>query len=169
MIKGKRVTLRKIIPLDLDLLLTWENNQQNHQFSDSPSFYSRELMQSFVNSTQDLFVNNQLRLMIDYNNYTVGCVDVFDFDPFHLRAGVGILIDADFRKKGLAKESILLLEEYAFKNLNINQLHCKISASNLVSVSLFESCGYKNSGLLKSWLKTRDLFEDVFIYQKINT
>ena len=103
MIKGKRIWLRKIVSSDLDILLDWENNQLHHQFSDSPSFYSKQIMESFVNSTQDLFVNNQLRLMIDFEGDVVGCIDLFDFDPFHLRAGVGILIDSKYRKRGLAK------------------------------------------------------------------
>ena len=168
MIKGKRIWLRKIVSSDLNILLDWENNQIHHQFSDSPSFYSKQIMETFVNSTQDLFVNNQLRLMIDFEGDVVGCIDLFDFDPFHLRAGVGILIDSKYRKKGLAKESILLLEDYVFKNLGINQLHCKISISNKISIALFESCGYHESGRLKSWLKTKHLFEDVLIYQKLS-
>ena len=107
-INGKRIVLRKIIPSDLDVLLTWENDPANHEYSEVPSFYSREMMNDFVCSNHDLFINNQLRLMIIYNNFPVGCVDLFDFDPFHLRAGVGVLIDAKYRDIGLAKESLLL-------------------------------------------------------------
>ncbi|MEC8967529.1 MAG: GNAT family protein [Bacteroidota bacterium] len=169
MIKSERLHLRKINSNDLDILLKWENDKINHQFSESPTYYTKEHMQAFVESTQDLFVNNQLRLMIDFEKNIVGCIDLFEFDPFHLRAGVGILIDRQFRKKGFAKESILLLEKYAFKIMGINQLHCKISSSNRGSVLLFESCGFLKSGHLKSWIKRKNSFEDVLIYQKLNS
>jgi len=169
MISGKRIVLRKIIPTDLDVLLNWENDPANHEFSEVPSFYSREMMNDFVCSNHDLFINNQLRLMVIYNNFPVGCVDLFDFDPFHLRAGVGVLIDAKYRDIGLAKESLLLLEMYSFNNLNLNQLHCKISVNNLRSVGLFKSCGYQVSGELKSWLKTQNTFDNVLFLQKLNS
>ena len=168
MINGNRIVLRGIIPSDLDALLLWENDSVNHEFSETPSFYSREMMNDFVSSKQDIFINNQLRLMVTLNGVRVGCVDLFDFDPFHLRAGVGVLIAVEHRGNGLAKESVLLLEEYAFNNLNINQLYCKISVKNIKSVGLFKSCGYQISGELKSWIKTKNSFDNVLVLQKIN-
>ena len=42
-------------------------------------------------------------LMIDHipDGKTVGTIDIFDFDPFHNRAGIGILIaDEEYRTKG---------------------------------------------------------------------
>tara|TARA_B110000438_G_scaffold233626_1_gene229729 strand:- start:150 stop:659 length:510 start_codon:yes stop_codon:yes gene_type:complete len=169
MIKGNRVVLRKIIPSDLDVLLLWENNPINHKFSEIPSFYSREMMNDFVCSKQNIFINNQLRLMILLNDLPIGCVDLFDFDPFHLRAGVGVLIAVEHRNNGLAKESILLLENYAFKELNLSQLYCNISVRNIKSIGLFKSCGYQISGELKSWIKTAESFDDVLVLQKINS
>ena len=53
--------------------------------------------------------------------------------------------------------------------MGINQLHCKISSSNRGSVLLFESCGFLKSGHLKSWIKRKKSFEDVLIYQKLNS
>jgi diamine N-acetyltransferase len=168
MIKGNRVVLRNIIPSDLDVLLLWENDPLNHKFSETPSFYSREMMNDFVSSKQNIFINNQLRLMILLNKVPIGCVDLFDFDPFHLRAGVGVLIAAEYRNNGLAKESVLLLENYAFTELNLSQLYCNISVRNKKSVGLFKSCGYQISGELKSWIKTENSFDDVLFLQKIN-
>ena len=168
MMNGATIVLRKVIPSDLDTLLLWENDSANHEFSEIPSFYSREMMHDFICSKQDLFINNQLRFMILLNDVRVGCIDLFDFDPFHLRAGVGVLIALEYRDNGLAKESVLLLEEYVFKELNINQLYCNISVKNLKSIGLFKSCGYQISGELKSWIKTKNTFENVLVLQKVN-
>ena len=168
MISKGKLRLRKIVSDDVGVLLQWENNPENHKYSETPNYYSREMMQDFVDSVHDIFVNNQLRLMIEWDGCVVGCIDLFDFDPYHLRAGVGVLIDTEFRNKGIAKESLLLLEVYAFKNLNINNLHCIISVENLVSIALFKSCGYSLSGELKSWLKTKNNFSDVFYFQKLH-
>ncbi len=165
MITGKRVLLRKVKPSDIDVLLDWENDQENWQYSDSPKTYSKDTMQQFVNSVHDLFISHQLRFMIIHEEKYIGCIDLYEFDPIHLRAGVGILIDKKFRNKGYAKESILSLKEYAFKTLKINQLHCMINVKNNKSLDLFKSCGFKISGTMNSWIRRENEWEDVIFLQ----
>jgi hypothetical protein len=49
---------------------------------------------------------------------TIGSIDLFDFDHFHGRAGVGILIaDPADRKKGYASAALACLVNYAFETL----------------------------------------------------
>ena len=98
MIKDEIVSFRYVIEQDIDVLLKWENDPSNWRFSETPSFYSKDSMKQFIESTHDLFINNQVRFMIIVNEKIVGCIDLFDFDPIHLRAGAGILIDPDQRR-----------------------------------------------------------------------
>ena len=143
MIKGDVVSFRYVIEEDIDILLKWENDPSNWRFSETPSFYSKDSMKQFIESTHDLFLNNQVRFMIIVNEKLVGCIDLFDFDPIHLRAGTGILIDADHRRKGYAGKSLLLLQDYTFNQLKLNQLYCKINSNNAPSLSLFKSYGFE--------------------------
>ena len=70
---------------------------------------------------------------------TIGCLDIFDFDPNHLRAGIGILIaDKSNRKKGYASEALEILTEYCFHSLNLHQLYCNITIENESSLLLFQ-------------------------------
>ena len=165
MIKGDTVSFRYVVKEDVDVLLKWENDPANWRFSETPSFYSKDSMQQFVESTHDLFLNNQIRFMIDVNEGLVGCIDLFEFDPFHLRAGVGVLIDADHRGKGHAKKSLKLLQEYAFVQLHLKQLYCKINNSNEASLALFKACDFKLSGTFKSWINHNDQWEDIHFLQ----
>ena len=152
MIKGELVSFRHVIKDDIDVLLKWENDPSNWRYSETPSFYSKGSMKQFIESTHDLFLNNQIRFMIIVDEKLVGCIDLFDFDPIHLRAGTGILIDADHRRKGYAGKSLLLLKEYAFNQLKLNQLYCKINNSNIASLALFKACDFKLSGTFRSWI-----------------
>ena len=61
----KNITLRKPKLLDLDQLLLWENNLENSLFSYNPIFYTREQIKEFLSSDQDLFLDRQIRFMID--------------------------------------------------------------------------------------------------------
>ncbi len=49
---------------------------------------------------------------------TIGCIDLFDFDPFHERISLGLLIASEHRNKGFAAEAISLCEK------NIALKHC---------------------------------------------
>ena len=96
MIRGEKVYLRALEPDDLPLLYEWENNVDNWLVSNTSAPFSKHLLQKFIEtSSTDLYVNQQMRLMICEKaaSRAVGCIDVFEFEPAHLRAGIGILIE----------------------------------------------------------------------------
>ena len=103
MLKGENIRLRTIEPNDIDVLLAWENNTKNWRVSNTFVPFSRKLMEEYIFSAQDIFSNKQIRFIIEdlKTKESLGCVDLFDYDPFHLRAGVGVLID---EKSGSASE-----------------------------------------------------------------
>ena len=111
----------------------------------------------------------QLRLMIDdaKNGVTVGCIDLYDYDSFNERAGIGILIDKNHRGKGYAKQAIGLLMDYCFNTLLLNQIYALTLASSTESMLLFESLGFERCGVRKSWCKTASGFVDQIEYQYI--
>ncbi len=89
------VRLRAVEPEDLELLYKWENEESNWRLSNTLAPYSRFVLKNYIaGSHKSLFETAQLRLMIDLHSEkrTVGTIDLFDFDHFHLRAGVGILV-----------------------------------------------------------------------------
>ncbi len=171
-LKGKHILLRAVEPEDAQIIFDWENNEQNWQLSNTLTPFSKHTIAQYTDvAQQDIFENKQLRLMIDTldESVTVGSIDLFDFNPFHLRAGVGILInDHSDRKKGLAKESLDLLIKYTRNTLVLRQLFCNIGESNTASIRLFESAGFIKTGVQKQWQRvSQDKWEDVFFYQLV--
>ena len=94
-------------------------------------------------------------------------MDLFDFEPLHRRAGVGIVIIDKFRDKGLGKIALDLLMNHSKKNLNINCLYANIAFENIASIGLFESSGFVKVGLKKSWNFYHNSFHDEYLYQKL--
>ena len=68
----KNVTLRRPKLLDLDQLLLWENNLDNSLYSDNPIFYTREQIEQFLTSDQDIFLDRKIRFMIDSSDSPIG-------------------------------------------------------------------------------------------------
>lgn len=95
--------------------------------------------------------------MIDLNDPeelapTIGSIDIFDFDPFNRRAGVGILITETQQRKGYASAALELLKNYAFTVLELHQLYCNIETENSNSIALFSKLGFEKCGEKKDWL-----------------
>ena len=127
-----------------------------------------------MNAQLDIFSTRQLRFMIDKVQpadqlNTIGTIDLYDFEPAHRRAGVGVLIISEERGKGYASEALELLIDYAFNTLNLHQLFSHISSSNIVSLNLFAKHKFEMAGLKKEWLLIDNQWVDEYILQRINT
>ncbi|MDR1583445.1 MAG: GNAT family N-acetyltransferase [Prevotellaceae bacterium] len=171
-LESDTVKLRAVEPSDIDLLYLWENDPKVWIISESITPYSRFELEKYILSEGDIFANKQLRLMIDCKQngayLTVGTVDLFDFNPVHSRAGLGIMIySPENRGKGYASEALNMLIEYTFTVLNISVLYCNISAGNHKSINCLEKAGFEKCGLKKSWNNTPNGREDEIMLQLI--
>ncbi len=171
-IKGNKITIRAIEPADVHLLYGWENDLEIWKISYTQVPFSKFVLEEFVNSLQDIYTIKQLRLMINSteNGETVGCIDLFEFEPQHNRCGIGVFINKNYRNNGFAEEAISLIKEYCFKILYLHQTYVHVDVSNTASLSLFEKAGFEKSGIKKQWHKTgKSTFEDVYFLQCIFT
>jgi diamine N-acetyltransferase len=169
------IVLRAPEPGDIDILYQWENDREIWQVSNTITPFSKYILEKYIeNAHLDIYQVKQLRLMIDVRSendppLTVGAVDLFDFDPLNLRAGVGILIgNKNHRNKGYATLALKKIIEYCFDILQLHQLFCNITADNNDSLKLFEKCGFKITGSKIDWIKTPAKFVDEHILQLIN-
>jgi len=171
---SKDLLLRAPEPTDVDLILKWENNVELWHLGNTLAPFSRFAIEQFVmNTDTDIFSAKQLRLMIDWHtnttgNITIGSIDLFDFDPHHQRAGIGILIDEPFRKKGFAIQALQLLIIYCFETLSMHQLYCNIDETNKESIALFQKAGFVNCAVKKEWLFMQNKWSNELMFQLIN-
>jgi diamine N-acetyltransferase len=175
-ISNTEVTLRALEPGDVELLYLWENDPEIWHVSNTYTPYSKYILEKYIeNSHLDIYQVKQLRLMIDIGNgdiqehRPIGTIDLFDFEPYHNRAGVGILIgDKSDRKKGYASQAMLKFLDYSFRTLQLHQLYCNITAGNADSLKLFKKCGFTVTGKKIEWVKTPGKYLDEYLLQMIN-
>lgn len=168
--KNDMVILRMAEPNDADLIYRWENDMNVWRDSETRVPFSKHQIEQFLLSNNDLMSERQLRLMIDdaKNGTPVGCIDIYDYDEFNSRAGIGILIDEKYRGMGYAKNATNLLLDYCFNTLLLNQIYVLVLATNIESCLLFESLGFERCGVRKQWCKTADGFIDQIEYQYLS-
>lgn len=170
-LQGKTVKLRALEPEDLELLFNIENNKEFWEISTTITPYSKYILKQYLeNSHRDIYEVKQLRLVICRvaDNEPLGLVDLFDFDPKHKRASIGILIENDQnRGKGYGAEALALLRDYSFQQLDLHQLVANVGVDNLPSQKLFEKAGFLLAGKKKDWNFVNGKFKDELLYQLI--
>lgn len=165
-----KVRFRALEPEDLDLLFEWENDTSIWEVSNSFEPFSRYMLARYIKeSRRDIFESKQLRMIIEtLEGEAVGAIDLFEFDPFNLRAGVGILIhDEQHRKLGYAADALTLICQYATDFLRLHQLYANIGEDNPASITLFTKNGFELCGTKKDWRNTSEGFRAELMFQKI--
>jgi diamine N-acetyltransferase len=159
--------LRALEPSDVDLLYVWENDPEVWRVSGTVAPLSYERLQRFVEEQNyDLYATRQMRLVVEAEGVAVGTVDIFDFDPQHLRFGVGVLIYAqESRRRGYARAALEAVREYARRVMGLKQIWASVASDNEASVALFESLGFERCGLRRDWLRRGAEYVDVYEYQ----
>lgn len=172
LLKNKDIVLRAVEPEDLEILYRWENSTVLWYHGNTLAPYSKLVLRQYINDSleMDIYQSKQLRLMIDLveQKVTIGTIDLYDIDAHNRRAGIGILIDDDYRRRGFAKQALELMSNYAFDFLYLHQIYAYIAQSNTNSISLFEKAGYQSVGILKDWLQRGEEFEGVYLSQLLN-
>ncbi|MGB5499970.1 MAG: GNAT family N-acetyltransferase [Maribacter sp.] len=170
-LKGENIYLRALEPDDLNFLYELENNTAIWEISGTTMPYSRHVLKQYLdNAHRDIYDVKQLRLCICKGEKVLGLIDLFDFDPQHKRAGVGIVIlEEKERNQGIGTEAIQLLTEYGYTTLGLRQLFANVMADNLASIHLFKKMGFEEVGVKKDWIFSNGKFKNEILLQKIKS
>ncbi len=166
------ILLRKIEPSDLPFLYQWENDAASWADGANHNPLSQQDLRDYIASTTgDIYRDGQLRLIIEQitndhspitndqspiTNATIGCLDLFDFDPRNRRAAIGMYIAPEARGNGVGRQALEQLEQYAFGHLNLRVLYAVIATTNAPCSALFRSAGYTPSSPLSAWTLESD-------------
>ncbi len=166
------IRLRKLEPADLPFLYRWENDAAVWADSDTHNPLSKQDLRNYIESTTgDIYRDGQLRLIIEQvdqssENHlslsehrtgdltdvqTVGCIDLFDFDPRNRKAAIGLYIAPEARHNGAGYEAMKQLEHYAFATLNLRLLYVVICEQNTACIALYRRLEYQEIAHLPQW------------------
>lgn len=175
-LENRDILLRAVEPEDLEILYRWENDPEIWAVSNTLNPFSRFVIKQYIEDSQrDIYQTKQVRFMIDRKplpedpqKKTIGTIDLFQFDPYHLRAGIGILIkEKENRKRGYAGQALDIIIDYCFSALLLHQVFCNIPAPNIISIRLFKSRGFSEAGRKKEWLRMQDKWVDELFFQLV--
>ena len=169
-LSGEKIILRALEPEDLNFLYQIENNESFWEVSHTQTPFSKYILKRYLeNAHLDIYESKQLRLLIEEKSTRkqIGMIDLFDYNPQHNRAGIGILIHPDFEKKGFASEALSIIINYSFSHLQMHQLYANIASDNIKSLALFNKYNFIKTGVKKDWILSEGKFKDEVLFQLI--
>jgi len=172
MLSKANILLRTPEPQDVEFLYQLENDPLFWHLSNTNMPFSRfDLEQYVLLADKDVFKEKQARFIIELTEAnrkkTIGAIDLFDIEPKHQRAGIGIMITEERRGFGYAGTALDVLIDYSFNHLALHQLYCNVEKDNLRSLNLFKEKGFVVSGEKKEWNKRNNMWKDELFLQLI--
>lgn len=161
MIAGERVQLREIEEEDLEVIVAWRNDPEilKWLFSYLPLCMSKQRTwyKTYVeDDTQQIFA-------VEVGKKSVGTVGLSHIDYRNQRAELGILMDKNWQKKGIGREALNLLIEFAWNEMNLRKIKALVLKENEAAIKLYKSCGFVEEGVLKEEIYKNGEFKDVIV------
>mgnify|MGYP001166887707 FL=1 len=143
--KRKAVHLRPIEKKDAFSVYLWELDHETQLVTQSEIKVSLQNIYALIEQQTDVYNSSQLRLMVCLSNRdaAIGMIDLYDIDFKKGNAYVGVLIaEKLLRNKGYARQALILMAQYAKKELELTCLKAEVQRRNEASIALFESLNY---------------------------
>ncbi len=90
-------------------------------------------------------------------------LDGLDFPNSHAEIGIAITSKLQ-RGQGFASEALNLLLDFAFGELNLQRIWCRIISGNEPSVRLFTRAGFVQEGVLRRHVRRSGDFRDMLVF-----
>lgn len=168
-LKNTNIRLRALEPGDLDMLYCLENDQSLWQDGCNTMPYSRDALSLYIATcSNDFFQDRQLRMVVDVGGEAVGLVDLFDYDPKHSRAEVGIAICPQYHCRGYGTQALEALIDMVERQLPLHQLYAHVAQSNMPAQRTFLRAGFHQQAIIADWIaRPHQGFVDAVLYQYI--
>ena len=165
----QKIRLRALEPEDLDMLYEIENDRSLWNVGATNVPYSRYTLHDYIaHSRDDIYIDRQVRLIVENTDgEAVGIADVVNFDPQHMRAELGIVIQSPYRHQGYASSVIEEMLHYSLHVLHLHQVYVIVDVMNEIALKLFNKLEFKESATLSDWLYDGREYHDAKLMQRI--
>lgn len=93
-----------------------------------------------------------------------GWVGLMNRIPDQDNAEVGIILHADWRGRGLAKQATRAALAYGFADWGLHRVYANVVPANGPSVRLFEALGFRREGLQRETFQKDGAYHDDLLY-----
>jgi len=161
-IKGKRVTLRKLRMSDADKITEYCQDPLIPRWTRVPTPYTKKHAVKFIKDSIKKWKTGSYNMAVEHKGKLVGTVSLTkkDFD----RAEIGWWTGKQHRGQGFATESAKLLIKQGFNKLKLNKIYAHFKEGNKKSERVMQKAGMKYECLLREDVKYKGKYYDAIQY-----
>jgi len=106
----------------------------------------------------------ELRFTIQYEQDIVGEISLKSLRWYNRKAEISIYLENRVRGKGLAKNALSMLMNYAFNTMNLHRIEAEVVDYNPAGKNEFENLGFKQEGVLREAKYFDGKYHDIYSY-----
>jgi len=165
MLKGKRVRIRRVEESDLEIIYLWYQDPEFVSFFSPESvFITRSQIKDFLANTIRTHIENSVRIDFVVENregVPVGLADLTAISYHSQHATFSVGIDKKYQDRGYGIESMTLILDFAFRELNLIKVSAHIYKENEKAMDQAIRFGFKQEGILRRETFFRGNFHDL--------
>ncbi|MCR8644454.1 GNAT family N-acetyltransferase [Paenibacillus sp. N1-5-1-14] len=164
---GSRIMLREYRKEDLPAIRKWVNNYEITKNLSDAFLYPMTI------EATEKRLNGKLEGKPDMQGFVIadketeeylGQVDLFSIDWKNRNAILGIVLAVTSdQNKGYGTESIKLMLNFAFQQMNLYRIQLHVNPKNAIAIHCYEKCGFQHEGRLRSHRFTEGEYGDDLI------
>lgn len=164
-LSGYQVCLKTLEEQDSDYIYKWKNDWELAKLIKAyplpiVKYEIQEWLKKNLSDKNQIFLGIYLKDSVSI----IGVIRLKYIDWISRNAELGIYIGEDkYRGRGLGKEALKLLLNYAFQEINLHKISLTVLGSNINAIKLYSSCGFTKEGLLKEQFWVNGKYENVFL------
>ena len=151
-IQSENIYLRRVDKGDAtEDYLSWINDPEVTKYTESRfSEYTLKDVQDYIESESKSKDSIFLAIVYKKDNKHIGNLKMHRIDRIHKNAEVSILVgEKSYWGKGIGREALKLVMDYAFESLDLCKLYAKCYSNNFGSIKAFQGAGFVIEGVQK--------------------
>lgn len=149
MIEGELVRLRALESSDLPAVVRWMNDPEVTKYLLSAPLYGLEEMEQWYNERRG--TDDRVLAMMDRDDELIGYCGISRLEWEERRCNLWLIIgERDAWGHGYGADTVRTMLRYLFDEENLNRVYLTVDEENLRAIGLYERCGFRREGILKS-------------------
>ena len=171
-LRTDRLLLRRLNEADAKEIFFLRSNEEVLRYLGKEPAKSIEEAENFIGAISKCVDENESILwgiaFLSEPSTIIGTICLWNFQKDHQRAEIGYVLLPGHWRKGIMREAINSVVDYAFHVLQLHSIEASLSPGNLASSTVLENTGFVKEAHLKECFYFKGEFGDKLIYSKLN-
>ncbi|MFA9464141.1 MAG: GNAT family N-acetyltransferase [Velocimicrobium sp.] len=147
------ITLRKIVPSDIDSLFEIYSNEKLFLHSPTMLKKNKETVANMIGHFERDFSKKKCIFLgitlNDNTNFIVGVAELFDYDNKVNMITIGYRLNDHFWGNGVVTKTVKAITDYLFNDIGINRIQAFVMPQNVKSINVLKRNNFIEEGVIR--------------------